>query len=57
MTNVNMNRMGSLVLLKRCLAKNRRPFDAVDNFLPLLHLTYIITVTLFQSLPTNREVL
>ena len=57
MTNVNMTSMGSPVLLKRRLAKNRRPLDGVDNFLPLLHLTYIITVTLFQSVSTNREFL
>ena len=57
MTNVNMTTMGSPELLKRRLAKNRRPLDGADNFLPLLHLTYTITVTLFQTVPTNREFL
>ena len=57
MTNVNMTSMGSPALLKRRLAKNRRPLDGVDNYLSLPHLTYIILVTLFQSAPTNGETL
>ena len=54
MTTVNMTSMGSPVLLKRRLAKKRRPLDGVDNCLPLLHLTYNTTATLFQSVPPNR---
>ena len=55
MTTVNMISMGSPVLLKRRLAKNRRPLDGVDNYLTLLHLTYNTTATLFQTVASNRS--
>ena len=56
MTTVNMTSIGSPVLLKRRLAKKRRPLDGVDNYLPLLHLTYNTTATLFQTVASNRGV-